>query len=590
MNTTANTRSTERTEVLYGQKYVMNTVLQFLSQAEKIDSCGDHKALSLIFEVEEYKELLSNLKAKGIKLRYITDITKDNIHYCKELLKFAKEIRHLGGIRTNFSISETEYLSSMTGNQTLEPVPHIIYSNVRAMVEEQKYVFESFWNKAIPAEQRIREIEEGIEPEVFEIIAERKKIAQTFLDLVGSAKKEALVLFPNDKAMVRADRLGIIDYLVELSQNEKDVSIKIICQLSKENVGIVNKVSEQAPAIRILNGNESLYGMYIIDDEKLLRVESRDASAETFMEAIGFAVYSNRKNTVQSFKSVFELLWNERTLNEELKRADKMQKEFINVASHELRTPTQAILSFSELLQTHPERKDEMLQAMSRNAIRLQKLTDDILDVTRIESETLMLKIEPLDLNDLISNIVEDYRNQIEKNNDNVELLYYYRPRNNDSKIIIEADRVRLIQVISNLLDNALKFTKKQDKESKKGSIYVTAEKKKNRENGSKKQEVVVSIKDTGTGINPEIVPRLFTKFATASETGTGLGLFICKSIVEAHGGRIWAENNPESKGGAVFELSLPLGEQQQQQQQQQKKQQSPSSSNLTSGGKSVNQ
>ena len=299
------------------------------------------------------------------------------------------------------------------------------------------------------------------------------------------------------------------------------------------------------------------------------------------MEAIGFAVYSNRKNTVQSFKSVFELLWNERTLNEELKRADKMQKEFINVASHELRTPTQAILSFSELLQTHPERKDEMLQAMSRNAIRLQKLTDDILDVTRIESKTLMLKIEPLDLNDLISNIVEDYRNQIEKNNDNVELLYYYRPRNNDSKIIIEADRVRLIQVISNLLDNALKFTKKQDKESKKGSIYVTAEKKKNRENGSKKQEVVVSIKDTGTGIDPEIVPRLFTKFATASETGNGLGLFICKSIVEAHGGRIWAENNPESKGGAVFELSLPLGEQQQQQ--------SPSSSNLTSG-KSVNQ
>ena len=166
-----------------------------------------------------------------------------------------------------------------------------------------------------------------------------------------------------------------------------------------------------------------------------------------------------------------------------------------------------------------------MLQAMSRNAIRLQKLTDGILDVTRIESKTLMLKIEPLDLNDLISNIVEDYKNQIEKNNDNVELLYYYRPRDNDSKIIIEADRVRLIQVISNLLDNALKFTKKQDKESKKGSIYVTAEKKKNRENGSKKQEVVVSIKDTGTGIDPGIVPRLFTKFATASETGTWLGV-----------------------------------------------------------------
>jgi two-component system, OmpR family, sensor histidine kinase VicK len=118
-------------------------------------------------------------------------------------------------------------------------------------------------------------------------------------------------------------------------------------------------------------------------------------------------------------------------------------------------------------LQKHPERREEMIKALSRNAARLQRLTDDILDVTRIESETLMLKIEPLDLDDMISNIVDDYRNQIEKNNDNVKLLYYNNnitdepEKNNDSKIIVEADRGRLIQVISNLLDNATKFTKK---------------------------------------------------------------------------------------------------------------------------------
>jgi signal transduction histidine kinase len=229
-----------------------------------------------------------------------------------------------------------------------------------------------------------------------------------------------------------------------------------------------------------------------------------------------------------------------------------------------------AILSYSELLQKHPERREEMIKALSRNAARLQRLTDDILDVTRIESETLMLKIEPLDLDDMISNIVDDYRSQIEKNND-VKLLYYNNnitdepEKNNDSKIIVEADRARLIQVISNLLDNATKFTKKRD-DNKAGSIYVTAEKKTNRENGSKKQEVIVIIKDTGTGIDPAIFPRLFTKFATKSETGTGLGLFICKSIVEVHGGKIWAENNPDNKGGAVFAFSLPLSEQQEQQ------------------------
>src|SRR5918911_1949746 len=112
METTPSTRSTEMTEVLSGEEHVMSTILKFLSKADKIDSCGDYKAPSLILEVEQYKKLLSDIKAKGIKLRYITDITKDNIRYCKELLKFAKEIRHLGGIRTNFSVSETEYLAS----------------------------------------------------------------------------------------------------------------------------------------------------------------------------------------------------------------------------------------------------------------------------------------------------------------------------------------------------------------------------------------------------------------------------------------------------------------------------------------------
>ena len=200
-----------------------------------------------------------------------------------------------------------------------------------------------------------------------------------------------------------------------------------------------------------------------------------------------------------------------------------------------------------------------MIQALSRNATRLQRLTDDILDVARIESETLMLKIEPLDLDDLISNIIEDYRNQVEKNKDNVGLNY--EPKTNDSKITVEADRARLIQVISNLLDNAIKFTKSG------GSIYVAAERK-HTENGNKKQEIIIRIKDGGKGIDSEIMPRLFTKFATKSETGTGLGLYICKSIIEVHGGRIWAENNTDGNG-ATFSFTLPISQKQQHQQEQ---------------------
>jgi signal transduction histidine kinase len=558
--TTPNIETNERTEVLSGEQNVMDTILHFLSISDRIDSCGDYKAPSLIIEVEAYKKLLLDLKANGIKLRYITDITKDNIQYCKELLKFAKEIRHLDGIRANFSVSETEYMASATlQEEEQQHIPQVIYSNVKDLVGQQKYVFESLWNKSIPADQRFREIEDGIEAEIFEVLNNSERVSQILLDLAKSAKRELLIHLPNVKSLERLERLGVIDYTINASQN--GAIVRMICPLSAGNSRIVKKITDNAPAIKILNGNNSPYGMYIVDGEKVIRAELKEPNAEKFSESIGFAVYSNSRRSVESFRSVFDLLWNERMLNEELKRADKMQKEFINMASHELRTPTQAILSYSELLQKHPERKEEMIQAMSRNAARLQKLTDDILDVTRIESETLMLKIEPLNLNDLISNIVEDYRNQIEKNDDDVRL--FYEPKTTDSdSIIVEADRARMIQVISNLLSNALKFTKKEEE----GSIYVTAEEEEN--HGSKRQEVVVSVKDTGKGIDPEIMPRLFTKFATKSETGTGLGLFICKSIIEVHGGRIWAENNNEgTKKGAIFSFSLPLNKKQQQQQ-----------------------
>jgi signal transduction histidine kinase len=473
-------------------------------------------------------------------------------------MKFVDDTRHLDGIKSNFSVSETEYLDSITTVQKTQSTPHIIYSNVRDIVEQQKYVFESFWNKAIPAEQRIREIEEGIEPEFFEVIAEHKRTSQIFLDLTKSVKNEALFLFPNDKAMIRAYRLGVIDHLIKASQKQNSANIKIICPLSKENSDIVRKVSEQAPNIRILNGTDSLYGMYIIDGEKMFRVEMREPKAETFAEAIGFALYSNRKNTVESFRSIYELLWNERVLNEELKKTYKMQEEFIkmqqefiNIASHEMKTPTQAILAYSTLVERHPERRDEMIQAITRNAVRLQKLTEDILDVTRIESNTLKLKKEQFDLNEKIRNVIDDASHVLDDSNNAIKILFDPEPKKDvqgKQCTIIKADKVRIYQVIFNLLSNAIKFTNKVAG----NSISIAAM------NDGENNQVIVSVKDTGEGIDPEMLQKLFTKFATKSHTGTGLGLFISKSIIEAHGGRIWAENNKDGKG-ASFYFSLPL-------------------------------
>jgi signal transduction histidine kinase len=235
--------------------------------------------------------------------------------------------------------------------------------------------------------------------------------------------------------------------------------------------------------------------------------------------------------------------------NEELKVHDKLQREFINVASHEIKTPIQAILTFSQLLQKYPERQTEFTPAISRNSLRLQRLSNDILDVAKIESRSLKLNKEIFDLNQVISNIIEDHKSIILKKNNKVKLLFY------PSKeiLLVEADKERIVGVISNLLSNAIKF-------SKEGKIFVSTEMKDNNNNNNNNFHALVTVKDTGEGIDPEILPKIFSKFITKSFEGLGLGLYISKNIVEAHGGKIWAENNNKNGNhGAIFYFTLPL-------------------------------
>ncbi len=237
-----------------------------------------------------------------------------------------------------------------------------------------------------------------------------------------------------------------------------------------------------------------------------------------------------------------------KTANEQLKVHDKMQKEFINIASHEIKTPTQALLGYSELLKRHPEKREQICDGIFRNANRLHRLTNDILDVTKIESQTLNLNKEQFNLTNLIYTIVEDFENDIQKKGNDIKLSY--KPQYD---IALEADKGRITQVISNILSNAIKFSKKTG-----GEISIETKIQQNQNIKESDKKVLISIKDDGSGIDPDIMPRLFTKFATKSETGIGLGLFISKSIIEAHGGKIWAENNSD-RAGATFYFTLSI-------------------------------
>ena len=239
--------------------------------------------------------------------------------------------------------------------------------------------------------------------------------------------------------------------------------------------------------------------------------------------------------------------------NEQLKVHDKMQREFIDVAAHELSTPIQHILGLSELVKNKTKDKEqrELLDIVIRNTKKLKNLAEDILDVTRFESNSLRLTNEKFNLNQLIFNIVTEFQNNVEKDK---KIKFEFNANNytgGGGPIIINADKNRISQVISNLINNSVKFIKKE------GTISIEIEKQKiyDRDN---KEVVVVVIKDTGSGIDDEIFPKLFKKYATKSFQGTGLGLYICKNIVESHGGKIWAENNKDEIG-STFSFYLPL-------------------------------
>ena len=221
-----------------------------------------------------------------------------------------------------------------------------------------------------------------------------------------------------------------------------------------------------------------------------------------------------------------------------------MQQEFINIAAHELRTPIQPMLSLSEVLLSkrgNIEEYEDFLNGINRNAKRLQQLAENILDVTKIESQSLHLKKERFSLNDIIQIVLTEYQRLV----DSSKVKLAMTP--NDDIAIVEGDKERITQVLCNIMSNAIKFTEE-------GKITVTSVLMKEKD----KQNVVVSVKDTGSGIDSEILPRLFTKFVTKSDRGTGLGLYISKGIIEAHGGKIWADNNLKEMGATInFSLTI---------------------------------
>jgi two-component system sensor histidine kinase VicK len=671
--------ASEKIEILYGAENIINRTLQDLANVkESFVNCTDYTGPSVFLAYQPMWNACIALKQRGVRLRFITEFTKDNIGYCKEVMKVF-ELRHLDGVKGNFGIADVKDYGGAANVKEGDVPTQLIRSNVRAFVEQQQYFFETLWAKATPAEQRIREIEEGITPvktkilkdeneiineirrlnnsasrlaicsvfggmqmsykyffDTYKKIVENEgmkcivninkkdsiglvkvflnagiqvrhvtnmppmnfgvsdkelaatiekmeggKMSQSFLisndplyinnfnsifeelwkngidaedrirdievgaewadvevipmssrakdlylNLVKKAEKEVIIMFPTTNAFIRQKNLGVIQFSEEAAR-ERNVKVRILMPSHKSTEDIVRHLKEnyaECIDIRYIEKTSDTKATILVVDRKVsLVMELRDDSKRTFDEAIGLSTYSNSKPGVLSYVSIFENLWKQTELYEQLKIHNKMQQEFINVAAHELRTPIQPIISLTEVLQSQIKdvKQQDLLEITIRNAKRLQRLTNDILDVTKIEGKSLELNKEEFNLNDILINAMNDITLGSDfLKNENIRLSY-----DPHWDISIQADKGRISQVISNLLSNAVKFTAE-------GTILISVEKDKSSNNNNNKA-IIVSVKDSGQGIDSSILPRLFTKFASKSYKGTGLGLFISKGIID---------------------------------------------------------
>src|SRR5215472_13806143 len=559
-------------EVFYGTEKVISEELLFFSKSRQhIDTCMDATRPSFAIGIESIKRSFVNARNRGVKLRYLTEVTDANISYCKELLSIVDEVRHLDGIKGNFMISEIEYLAPAISHEEAGLAALIIYSSVREIVEHQQYVFETLWNKSMSAAKRITELKQGItthyqtklidDPidvvkEISRLIAnsnelytcltyggmhychnyfldarkellekqkrgdhkgvryitnidqDNVKFAKEFLDAgarirhiknlppmsftlsdkemaatiekmgggrmiqnlllsnepayiyhfhsifeelwakgvdaedrikeiyegtdltdieiiqnpregierawgyVKKSEHEVLSMFSTPNSFRRQIDMGLLKLLKETTE-QRHVQVRLLIPGDKHIKETIDKAAKVCPLVDFRVAEENMQTritIILIDKKDCMIVELRDDTKDSSYYAAGLATHSNSKSIISSYASIFENLWKQNELYEQLKIHDKMQKEFINIAAHELKTPIQPILGITQLLRSQIKdvRQQELLEITIRNAKRLQHLSNDILDVAKIEGRALELNKEEFKINEVVMNAITD--------------------------------------------------------------------------------------------------------------------------------------------------------------------------------------
>ena len=571
-----------RTRLLENRDEIINEIRCLNNNASKLSICSAFGGMQMAYNYlfDSYTKVVEKHRTgKGDGMRWIVNMdNKDSLDLVKTFLNEGIHVRHLKNMPPmNFGISNKEMAVTIEKMEGGNMSQSFLISSEPLYINHFNSLFDELWKNGIDAEDRIKDIEEGVDTDI-EVVPNAATAREIYLNLVSHASEEILLILPTTKAFIRQEKIGIIIALREASK-KRNVKVRILMphadSLSEDKIQDLIQNRDKNIVIRNIEQTSGTKATILAVDKIVsLVMELRDDTKETFDEAIGSSTYSHSKAGVLSYVAIFENLWIQTELyqqisessrrlelaNEQLKIHDKMQQEFISIASHELRTPVQSILGFASLANKAQIEPIQACKGILLEAYKLQQLTNDLLDVSRIESgASLSYVMEKVRINEIILNIVNAIRVSLKQgvsietglgaNIGGVGSGGIHDNSDNNKEIEIYADKIRIAQAISNIVGNAVKFT---DRGIIRVESLVSVDKKR----------VEIKVCDSGNGIAEDILPNLFDKFVTKTpgnenKRGTGLGLYITKAIIDAHKGEIFAANNNQTVG-ATFTIVLP--------------------------------
>jgi hypothetical protein len=318
------TSSERKTEVLYGADNALQRGIYFMSNVKKkMDIYFDHRAPSIVINIEEYRNGYDNIRRRGGKVRLLTEITNENIEYCKQIMNIVDELRHLDGIKGGLAVSEIEFMAT-TILEEAAPLTQVIYSNVKEMVEQGQYIFDSLWanSAAIPAKQRIKEVEQGVIREIIDSIRDPAETQKRAFDLVKSASEEILIILPTAKALQIQELLGLPQLLIEAAR-ERSVKVRLLVGRDGWVSAEIEKLRRNGESMDIQPLQRAFLTMLlviVVDKALSLAIELKDGAKEDSYDAIGLATYSNTESTVLTYSTIFENLWIQGELRKEKRK------------------------------------------------------------------------------------------------------------------------------------------------------------------------------------------------------------------------------------------------------------------------------